>query len=167
VPGNREFKSWACFLLVFQSIILKYSSCNSLKAHTICVLTNDSVFVELRQCFLQGRETVKRLLCIQWERFNRFSSLVFCMYYNRGVQPAAQTARLEIISDVVSERHVAEKFRYHIRNTDTTSEIPMWSRKKPMWYRYFRCGIGIFPLRAFSDTTSEIISNRVDSEFKL
>jgi hypothetical protein len=24
----------------------------------------------------------------------------------------------------------------------------------------FRCGIGIFPLRAFSDTTSEIISNR-------
>ncbi len=26
---------------------------------------------------------------------------------------------------------------------------------------YFRCGIGIFPLRAFSDTTSEIISNRV------
>jgi hypothetical protein len=25
----------------------------------------------------------------------------------------------------------------------------------------FRCGIGIFPLRAFSDTTSEIISNRV------
>jgi hypothetical protein len=30
-----------------------------------------------------------------------------------------------------------------------------------MWYRYFRCGIGIFPLRAFSDTTSEIISNRV------
>ncbi len=41
--------------------------------------------------------------------------------------------RLEIISDVVSERHVAEKFR---------------------------CGIEIFPLRAFSDTTSEIISNR-------
>jgi hypothetical protein len=37
----------------------------------------------------------------------------------------------------------------------------MWYRKKPMWYRYFRCGIGIFPLRAFSDTTSEIISNRV------
>jgi hypothetical protein len=36
----------------------------------------------------------------------------------------------------------------------------MWYRKKPMWYRYFRCGIGIFPLRAFSDTTSEIISNR-------
>jgi hypothetical protein len=30
-----------------------------------------------------------------------------------------------------------------------------------MWYRYFRCGIGIFPLRPFSDTTSEIISNRV------
>jgi hypothetical protein len=30
-----------------------------------------------------------------------------------------------------------------------------------MWYRNFRCGIGIFPLRAFSDTTSEIISNRV------
>jgi hypothetical protein len=29
-----------------------------------------------------------------------------------------------------------------------------------MWYRYFRCGIGIFPQRAFSDTTSEIISNR-------
>jgi hypothetical protein len=27
----------------------------------------------------------------------------------------------------------------------------------------FRCGIGIFPLRAFSDTTSEIISNRVDT----
>ncbi len=96
--------------------------------------------------------------------------------------------RLEIISDVVSERHVAEKFRYHIGNTDTTSafsdttsEIPMWYRKKtmwcryfrcgigisdvvsvfPMWYRYFRCGIGIFPLRASSDTTSEIISNRV------
>jgi hypothetical protein len=82
--------------------------------------------------------------------------------------------RLEIISDVVSERHVAEKFRYHIGNTDTTSVFsdttsevlgtsvfPMWYRKKPMWYRYFRCGIGIFPLRAFSDTTSEIISNRV------
>jgi hypothetical protein len=31
-----------------------------------------------------------------------------------------------------------------------------------MWYRYFRCGIGIFPLRAFSDTTSEIISNRTE-----
>jgi hypothetical protein len=28
-----------------------------------------------------------------------------------------------------------------------------------------RCGIGIFPLRAFSDTTSEIISNRVVSIF--
>jgi hypothetical protein len=38
----------------------------------------------------------------------------------------------------------------------------MWYREKPMWYRYFRCGIGIFPLRAFSDTTSEIISNRAD-----
>jgi hypothetical protein len=25
----------------------------------------------------------------------------------------------------------------------------MWYRKNPMWYRYFRCGIGIFPLRAF------------------
>jgi hypothetical protein len=24
-----------------------------------------------------------------------------------------------------------------------------WYRKKPMLYRYFRCGIGIFPLRAF------------------
>jgi hypothetical protein len=80
------------------------------------------------------------------------------------------------------KRHVAEKFLYHIGNTDTTSvfsdttsEIPkwyrkktdvvsvfsMWYRKKPMWYRYFRCGIGIFPLRAFSDTTSEIISNHV------
>jgi hypothetical protein len=72
-------------------------------------------------------------------------------------------ARLEIISDVVSERHVAEKFRYHIGNTDTTSvfsdttsEIPKWYRKKPMWYRYFpmwyryfRCGIGI------SDVVSE------------
>jgi hypothetical protein len=44
-------------------------------------------------------------------------------------------ARLEIISDVVSERHVAEKLRFHIGNTDTTS--------------------------VFSDTTSEIISNRV------
>ncbi len=54
--------------------------------------------------------------------------------------------RLEIISDVVSERHVAEK-------TDVASVFPMW-------YQYFRCGIGIFPLRAFSDTTSEIISNR-------
>ncbi len=57
--------------------------------------------------------------------------------------------RLEIISDVVSERHVAEKFRYHIGNTDTTSVFSdttsifrMWYRKKPMWYRYFRCGIG-------------------------
>jgi hypothetical protein len=39
----------------------------------------------------------------------------------------------------------------------------MWYRKKPMWYRYFRCGIGIFPLRAFYDTTSEIISNRVEN----
>jgi hypothetical protein len=61
------------------------------------------------------------------------------------------------------KRHVAEKFRYHIGNTDTTSVFsdttsvfsdttslfPMWYRKKPMWYRYFRCGIGIFPLRAF------------------
>jgi hypothetical protein len=46
-------------------------------------------------------------------------------------------------------------------------EFPIWYRKKPMWYRYFRCGIGIFPLRAFSDTTSEIISNRVLSSGKL
>ncbi len=44
-------------------------------------------------------------------------------------------------------------------------EIPMWYWKKPMWYRYFRCGIGIFPLRAFSDTTSEIISNRACKEY--
>jgi hypothetical protein len=36
-----------------------------------------------------------------------------------------------------------------------------------MWYRYFRCGIGIFPLRAFSDTTSEIISNRVIKKLKI
>ncbi len=48
---------------------------------------------------------------------------------------------------MVSERHVAEKFRYHIGNTDVVSEKN-------------RCGIGIFPLRAFSDTTSETISNR-------
>jgi hypothetical protein len=58
-------------------------------------------------------------------------------------------------------------FRYHrkyrcgigknqcgIEKTDVVSVFPMW-------YRNFRCGIGIFPLRAFSDTTSEIISNRV------
>jgi hypothetical protein len=42
----------------------------------------------------------------------------------------------------------------------------MWYRKKPMWYWYFRCGIGIFPLRAFSDTTSEIISNREIGELQ-
>jgi hypothetical protein len=28
-----------------------------------------------------------------------------------------ESTRLEIISDVVSERHVAEKFLYHIGNT--------------------------------------------------
>jgi hypothetical protein len=44
-------------------------------------------------------------------------------------------ARLEIISDVVSEKHVAEKFRYHIGNTDTTS--------------------------VFSDTTSEILNTEL------
>ncbi len=49
---------------------------------------------------------------------------------------AGFSTRLEIISVRVSERHVAEK-------------TGMWYRKKPMWYRYFRCGIGIFPLRAF------------------
>jgi hypothetical protein len=59
-------------------------------------------------------------------------------------------------------------FRYHIGNTDVVSEkTDVVSEKTdvvsvfPMWHRYFRCGIGIFPLRAFSDTTSEIISNRV------
>ncbi len=63
-----------------------------------------------------------------------------------------------MISDVVSERHVAEKFRYHIGNTDVVSEnTDVVSEKSdvvsvfPMWY----------PLRAFSHTTSEIISNRV------
>ncbi len=55
------------------------------------------------------------------------------------------STRLEIISDVVSERHVAEKFRYHIGNTDVVSEkTDVVSEKTdvvsvfPMWYRYFR-----------------------------
>jgi hypothetical protein len=74
--------------------------------------------------------------------------------------------RLEIISDVVSERHVAEKFRYHIGNTDVVSEKTDVVSVFPMWYRYFRCGIGIFLLRAFSDTTSEIIPNRVSLTFQ-
>jgi hypothetical protein len=84
--------------------------------------------------------------------------------------------RLEIISVRVSERHVAEKFRYHIGffryhigNTDTTSEIPIPHRKYryhmvsektevvsvfPMWYRNFSA-------TCLSDTRTEIISNRV------
>jgi hypothetical protein len=45
--------------------------------------------------------------------------------------------------------------------TDVVSEKTDVVSVFPMWYQYFRCGIGIFPLRAFSDTTSEIISNRV------
>jgi hypothetical protein len=74
-------------------------------------------------------------------------------------------ARLEIISDVVSEKarknsrkipiphrkyryHICF-FRYHIGNTT------MWYRKKPMWYRNFSA-------TCLSDTTSEIISNRVE-----
>jgi hypothetical protein len=44
--------------------------------------------------------------------------------------------------------------------TDVVSEKTDVVSVFPMWYRYARCGIGIFPLRAFSDTTSEIISNR-------
>ncbi len=77
-------------------------------------------------------------------------------------------ARLEIISDVVSERHVAKKFRYHIGNTDITSvfsdttEIPMWYRKKPMWYRKKPLWYRIFSATCLSDTTSEIISNRAN-----
>ncbi len=51
--------------------------------------------------------------------------------------------RLEIISDVVSEKARSGKIPIPHRF------FPMWYRKKPMWYRYFRCGIGIFPLRAF------------------
>ncbi len=65
--------------------------------------------------------------------------------------------RLEIISDVVSERHVAEKFLCQIGNTDTTSvfsdntsvsdvvseKTDVVSEKTdvvsvfPMWYRNF------------------------------
>jgi hypothetical protein len=51
-----------------------------------------------------------------------------------------------MISDRVSERHVAEKFRCGIG-------------KNRCGIGKNRCGIGIFSLRAFFDTTSEIISN--------
>jgi hypothetical protein len=89
------------------------------------------------------------------------------MYWQRQIY-----TWLEIISDVVSERHVAEKFLYHIGNTDVVAEKFLYHIGNtdvvsvfPMWYRYFGCGIGIFPLRAFSDTTSEIISNRARQFF--
>jgi hypothetical protein len=73
------------------------------------------------------------------------------------------------------KRHVAEKFRYHIGNTDTTSVFSdttsvfsdttsvfsdttsVFSDTTsvfPMWYRNFSA-------TCLSDTTSEIISNRL------
>jgi hypothetical protein len=90
-----------------------------------------------------------------------------CNYRNSSVRTVT---RLEIISDVVSEKARSgkipiphRKYRYHIGNTDTTSvfsdttsvfsdttsEIPIPHRFFPILHRYFRCGIGIFPLRAF------------------
>jgi hypothetical protein len=53
------------------------------------------------------------------------------------------------------KRHVAEKFRYHIGNTDTTSVFSVTTSVFPMWYRNISA-------TCLSDTTSEIISNRVE-----
>jgi hypothetical protein len=52
-------------------------------------------------------------------------------------------ARLEIISDVVSEKARSGKIPIPHRF------FPISRRFFPIPYRYFRCGIGIFPLRAF------------------
>ncbi len=53
-------------------------------------------------------------------------------------------------SDTTSEIPIPHrKYQYHIGNTDTTSEIPIPHRKYRYHIGFFRCGIGIFPLRAF------------------
>jgi hypothetical protein len=76
-------------------------------------------------------------------------------------QAKAHCTRLEIISDVVSEKARSgkipiphRKYRYHIGNTDTTSVSSDITSVFPMWYRNFSA-------TCLSDTTSEIISNLV------
>jgi hypothetical protein len=71
------------------------------------------------------------------------------------------TARLEIISVRVSERHVAEKFRYHIGNTDTTSVFSDTTSEIPTPHRFFstprkyRYHIGFFRHLGNTDVVSE------------
>ncbi len=84
---------------------------------------------------------------IQWHCMTRGDKRIFD---EKSSNRKYVHARLEIISDVVSEKA-------------RTGKIPIPHRFFSIPHRYFRCGIGIFPLRAFSDTTSEIISNRVEN----
>ncbi len=94
--------------------------------------------------------------------------------YQRGEFKWMIYTRLEIISDVVSEKARSGKipiphrkyryhigfFRYHIGNTITTSVFSDTTSVFPMWYRNFSA-------TCLSDTTSEIISNRVSPDHDL